>query len=53
MIMVKILILCEEIGHFLMGSTIVLIFQANSNFEFFVQDSDKVQQGQGIGKYNI
>lgn len=39
----------ELIGEFRMGSTIVLIFEAPSNFRFNVHTGDRVQMGQKLG----
>ncbi len=39
----------EEIGGFYLGSTIVLIFEAPSNFKFKVTSGQRVQVGQALG----
>jgi len=40
----------DMIGEFRMGSTIVLIFEAPSNFEFTINPGDRVRMGQEIGR---
>eukprot|EP01118_Nematostelium_gracile_P011117 TRINITY_DN390_c0_g1_i2.p1 TRINITY_DN390_c0_g1~~TRINITY_DN390_c0_g1_i2.p1 ORF type:complete len:305 (+),score=79.26 TRINITY_DN390_c0_g1_i2:165-1079(+) len=42
----------EELGKFNLGSTVVLIFEANENFQFTVQPGDKVKMGQQMGVWN-
>lgn len=41
----------EEIGKFNLGSTIVMLFEADENFEFTVTAGEKVKYGQVIGKH--
>lgn len=40
----------EEMGGFKLGSTVVLCFEAPSDFEFNVKVGDKVKMGQNIGE---
>ena len=40
----------ERLGHFGMGSTVVLIFEAPSDFQFCVQPGEKVLVGQPLAK---
>ena len=42
----------EMVGEFNLGSTIVLIFEAPSNFEFTVAADDVVRVGEAIGRFN-
>jgi len=39
----------EEIGLFRLGSTVVLIFEADENFEFTVQPYQKIKMGETLG----
>lgn len=39
----------DEMGGFMLGSTIVMIFEAPSNFAFKVSKGDKVRVGQTLG----
>lgn len=41
----------EELGKFNLGSTIVMLFEADENFEFTVAAGEKVKYGQVIGKH--
>lgn len=41
----------DEMGGFMLGSTIVMIFEAPSNFEFKVTQGDKVRVGQTLGEF--
>ena len=43
------LIPAQEMGGFCLGSTIVLVFEAPSGFEFAVQAGQKVKVGQKMG----
>ena len=40
----------EEVGGFLLGSTIVLVFEAPESFTFDVQPGEKVRVGQALGR---
>ena len=42
----------ELLGDFNFGSTIVLIFEAPSGFEFKVEPGDKVKYGQSFGMFD-
>ncbi|KAI9291628.1 phosphatidylserine decarboxylase [Neoconidiobolus thromboides FSU 785] len=39
----------QEIGGFCLGSTIVLVFEAPENFEFKIENNQKIKVGQTIG----
>jgi len=41
----------DEIGSFNLGSTIVLVFEAPSNFQFTVEDGQKIKLGQPLGNF--
>ncbi|KAI8582096.1 hypothetical protein K450DRAFT_184931 [Umbelopsis ramanniana AG] len=41
----------EEVGGFYLGSTVVLVFEAPSNFKFTLEQGQKVKMGQAIGKF--
>ncbi|GAB5589850.1 phosphatidylserine decarboxylase 1 [Umbelopsis nana] len=41
----------EEIGGFYLGSTVVLVFEAPSNFKFTLEQGQKVKMGQTIGTF--
>ncbi len=41
----------EEIGKFNLGSTIVMLFEADENFKFNVNAGEKVKYGQVIGTH--
>ncbi len=40
----------EEVGHFEMGSSVVLIFEAPKNFKLEVEEGKPVKYGQVIGR---
>lgn len=40
-----------ELGRFNMGSTVVMLFEAPSNFEFKVKEGQKVKYGDIVGLY--
>lgn len=39
----------EMLGHFNMGSTVVLIFEAPKDFRFYVQPGQKIKMGEPLG----
>lgn len=39
----------EEMGGFCLGSTVVLVFEAPYNFDFFVSAGQKIKVGQKLG----
>lgn len=39
----------DRIGHFSLGSSIVLVFEAPDNFEFEVEVGQTVKYGQSLG----
>lgn len=41
----------EEVGGFYLGSTVVLVFEAPSNFKFTLEHGQKVKMGQAIGTF--
>lgn len=41
-----------ELGRFNMGSTVVMLFEADEGFEFKVKEGDKVRYGDIVGVYN-
>jgi phosphatidylserine decarboxylase len=41
----------EEVGGFYLGSTVVLVFEAPSNFKFTLEQGQTVKMGQAIGTY--
>ncbi|KAJ1673755.1 phosphatidylserine decarboxylase 1, partial [Spiromyces aspiralis] len=40
----------QEIGGFKLGSTIVLIFEAPENFQFFIKTNQYIRMGELLGK---
>lgn len=40
----------DEVGGFMLGSTVVLVFEAPSNFKFTVDQGDYVKMGQKLGE---
>ena len=40
----------DQMGGFLLGSTIVLVFEAPESFTFDVQPGEKVRVGQALGR---
>ena len=39
----------EEIARFDLGSSVVLVFEAPKNFEFFINAGDRIKVGQAVG----
>jgi phosphatidylserine decarboxylase len=42
----------EEVGGFFLGSTVVLVFEAPSNFRFKLEQGQKIKMGEVIGGYD-
>ncbi|KAG2183768.1 hypothetical protein INT43_006779 [Umbelopsis isabellina] len=42
----------EEVGGFYLGSTVVLVFEAPSNFKFKLEQGQKIKMGEAIGGYD-
>lgn len=40
----------DKVGYFILGSSIVLLFEAPKNFKFLVEPGQRVQFGQPLGK---
>lgn len=40
----------DEVGHFKLGSSIVLLFEAPMDFEFTIEEGQKVKYGESIGQ---
>jgi phosphatidylserine decarboxylase len=40
----------EEMGGFMLGSTIVMVFEAPESFTFVTRAGDKVKVGEALGK---
>ena len=42
----------DEFGHFALGSTMVMIFEAPPKFEFSISSGQKVKYGEALGSYS-
>ena len=40
----------EEVGHFRMGSSLVLVFEAPEGFEWTAKPGERIQVGQSLGR---
>ena len=42
----------DKVGHFILGSSIVLLFEAPKDFKFLVEPGQRVQFGQPLGNFH-